>query len=88
MKQRFFHVFCSFVAIADEKRVNEESRLFEDLFVYNKYDNSVRPVRNKTRPVQVNLDVALVQLIDLVSNTPFSSHFYSFLNRVPHQLIK
>jgi len=48
-----------------KKATNEELRLFEDLFIYNKYDNSVRPVKNKTRPVQVYLDVALVQLVDL-----------------------
>ena len=48
--------------------MNEESLLFEDLFVYNKYDNSVRPVRNKSSAVQVFLDVALVQLVDLVNN--------------------
>ena len=61
-----------FSAIADDsEKVTKdvELRLFEDLFVYNKYDNSVRPVRNKTRPVQVELDVALVQLVDLVCET-------------------
>ena len=61
-----------FSAIADDSEKitkDVELRLFEDLFVYNKYDNSVRPVRNKTRPVQVELDVALVQLVDLVCET-------------------
>eukprot|EP00794_Sanderia_malayensis_P012634 gene12635-13932_t len=42
-----------------------ESRLFDELFKTRDYDNNVRPVRNKSLPVQVSLDVALEQLIDL-----------------------
>ena len=66
------------LAIADSNKktaTNEELRLFEDLFIYNKYDNSVRPVKNKTRPVQVKLDVALIQLVDLVSCTSINILF-------------
>ena len=63
---RYFDILAT-AESNNKTAANDESRLFEDLFVYNKYGNSVRPVKNKTRPVQVFLDVALVQLIDLVS---------------------
>ena len=71
-------------AIADTRpeKVNDEARLFDDLFVHTRYDNSVRPVRNKASSVQVYLDVALVQLVDLVSQQ--SAVFYGAC--LPHRV--
>lgn len=42
-----------------------ESILFSDLFYRDDYDAGARPVRNKSQAVQVSIDVALVQLVDM-----------------------
>ena len=46
---------------------NEESALFEDLFLNRNYSALARPVNNKSLPVIVRMNIAYVQLVGLVS---------------------
>ena len=48
------------------KLVPDEQRLLQKLF--RNYDNSVRPVYNATTSVVVRFGLALVQIMDMVSN--------------------
>ena len=46
--------------------ISSEQRLMTDLLW--KYENSVRPIYNSSKPVEVGLGLTLTQILDLVSN--------------------
>ena len=53
-----------------EKIDDDELNLLNHLFNGN-YNKEVRPVKNKSLPVVVKIDLAYTQLIDLVSTVEF-----------------
>ena len=67
--ERYLHSERYRRAIADGKSLeevdNDEMKLISYLLDENRYNKDVRPVRNKKDAVQVSLDVAYTQLVDL-----------------------
>ena len=58
-------VFFIALGILREENLPDESKLKRDLLEF--YDPSVRPIYNTSAPTRVECDLALQQIIDVVS---------------------
>jgi len=60
-------------------------RLIEDLFTRQAYNPLIRPVRNLTGTINVKFGMAMIQLINVVSEVSFiSARFNIYISRLCH----